>query len=286
MRIKDGHLHVDHFGLIYLPYLNQWNAQNSNLLEMVTMMSSVFSTDPPVFKVPSQPGGAQPQRPVQPPQPQPQQQMQMQQPAYSQAPQYPNSNSNPYAQLNQQGQQQLNQVQRAPSYPPQPQQQPHSSPANYAQQKQPEKEQQDPRATKKNQLLQTLTTKLRQQLQDDFSLKTLLLDDLLQDRAQLEAHQTLIAERIQTMTQEAAKLEAANAEMAQRNEELNTWLQQNEKREMIEVDKIVFVKDTWSKQSVNARQQQSVCNVWRVSLFFSFFLFFTGSSTTLRSTTP
>src|SRR4051812_31460334 len=41
MRIKDGHLHVDHFGMIYLPYLNQWNATNSNLLEMVTMMSSV-----------------------------------------------------------------------------------------------------------------------------------------------------------------------------------------------------------------------------------------------------
>jgi ESCRT-I complex subunit TSG101 len=35
MRIKPGHRHVDAMGLIYLPYLNQWNANSSNLAELV-----------------------------------------------------------------------------------------------------------------------------------------------------------------------------------------------------------------------------------------------------------
>ena len=51
MRIKDRHKHVDNNGMVYLPYLNQWNASNSQLAELVTVMSSIFSAEPPVFKV-------------------------------------------------------------------------------------------------------------------------------------------------------------------------------------------------------------------------------------------
>ncbi len=35
MRVKPGHRHVDAMGLVYLPYLNQWNSQSSNLAELV-----------------------------------------------------------------------------------------------------------------------------------------------------------------------------------------------------------------------------------------------------------
>jgi len=49
MRIKQRHRHVDNHGMVYLPYLNQWNIK-STLVELITFMSSVFSEDPPVYK--------------------------------------------------------------------------------------------------------------------------------------------------------------------------------------------------------------------------------------------
>jgi len=49
MRIKSKHRHVDMHGMVYLPYLNQWNIK-STLVELITFMSSVFSEDPPVYK--------------------------------------------------------------------------------------------------------------------------------------------------------------------------------------------------------------------------------------------
>lgn len=50
MVVKPKHPHVDQQGIVYLPFLNQWSANNSSLCELVTMMSSVFSAMPPVFK--------------------------------------------------------------------------------------------------------------------------------------------------------------------------------------------------------------------------------------------
>ncbi len=49
MRIKDKHKHVDLLGMVYLPYLHNWNVK-SNLYELVSYMSSVFGDDPPVYK--------------------------------------------------------------------------------------------------------------------------------------------------------------------------------------------------------------------------------------------
>jgi ESCRT-I complex subunit TSG101 len=47
MRVKPGHRHVDPMGLIYLPYLNQWNANTSNLAELVC--TSVLPCPLPLF---------------------------------------------------------------------------------------------------------------------------------------------------------------------------------------------------------------------------------------------
>ena len=49
MRIKERHPHVDSQGLVYLPYLHHWGP-DSGLVELVSVMASVFSEDPPVFK--------------------------------------------------------------------------------------------------------------------------------------------------------------------------------------------------------------------------------------------
>jgi ESCRT-I complex subunit TSG101 len=42
-------------GLVYLPYLHEWNARTHNLLELCGAMSSVFSQDPPVFSTKGRP---------------------------------------------------------------------------------------------------------------------------------------------------------------------------------------------------------------------------------------
>lgn len=50
MRIKERHKHVDDHGLVYLPYLSEWQPNKSNLIELVQIMSSAFSDNPPVFR--------------------------------------------------------------------------------------------------------------------------------------------------------------------------------------------------------------------------------------------
>ncbi|GKZ00203.1 hypothetical protein MPSEU_000973300 [Mayamaea pseudoterrestris] len=49
MYLKQNHKHVDSTGKVYLPYLHEWNKMTHNLIELVVVMSSVFSNDPPVF---------------------------------------------------------------------------------------------------------------------------------------------------------------------------------------------------------------------------------------------
>jgi hypothetical protein len=51
MKVKPRHKCVDFEGLVSFTYLNQWHAQRSDLVECITIMSSMFSEDPPVFQV-------------------------------------------------------------------------------------------------------------------------------------------------------------------------------------------------------------------------------------------
>lgn len=53
MMVKPGHRHVDAEGKVYLPYLHDWRAQTHNLVELCTVMASVFQSQPPVFSRPS-----------------------------------------------------------------------------------------------------------------------------------------------------------------------------------------------------------------------------------------
>ncbi|CEM25392.1 unnamed protein product [Vitrella brassicaformis CCMP3155] len=53
MAIKPRHKHVDSKGMIYLPYLASWNPSQSTLTELMTIISSTFSTDPPVYSKPA-----------------------------------------------------------------------------------------------------------------------------------------------------------------------------------------------------------------------------------------
>lgn len=49
MAIKPRHKHVDSNGMVYLPYLNQWNEHTSKVSELVNIISTTFGLDPPVY---------------------------------------------------------------------------------------------------------------------------------------------------------------------------------------------------------------------------------------------
>jgi ESCRT-I complex subunit TSG101 len=49
MYLKENHAHVGSDGMVYMPYLHEWNGRTHSLIEMVVAMSSLFSADPPVF---------------------------------------------------------------------------------------------------------------------------------------------------------------------------------------------------------------------------------------------
>merc|ERR1740116_707156 len=78
MALKTGHPHVDTGGMIYLPYLNAWSSHRSTLPDLLTIIASTFSSQPPVYspagapaaKPQSQASGAGQQQP-RPPVPRP-----------------------------------------------------------------------------------------------------------------------------------------------------------------------------------------------------------------------
>lgn len=57
MDVKERHDHVDRNGLVYLPYLANWNVQHSTILGAIGAMSAVFSKQPPVYSKAKQGGG-------------------------------------------------------------------------------------------------------------------------------------------------------------------------------------------------------------------------------------
>ena len=70
MQIKVSQ-HVDGNGKIYLPYLHEWDAANSDILGLVQMLIITFGEQPPVFARPQNQGPPQPPAhpPSQPPYP-------------------------------------------------------------------------------------------------------------------------------------------------------------------------------------------------------------------------
>jgi len=52
MKIKAQHPHVDPKGMVFLPYLNQWNPRTSTCVDLLAQITMVFSKDPPVYAAP------------------------------------------------------------------------------------------------------------------------------------------------------------------------------------------------------------------------------------------
>mmetsp|Transcript_23346 Transcript_23346/g.53859 ORF Transcript_23346/g.53859 Transcript_23346/m.53859 type:complete len:390 (+) Transcript_23346:55-1224(+) len=52
MTVKPGHHNVDGEGLVYLPYLHEWQAGTHSLVTLCASMMSVFGREPPVYAKP------------------------------------------------------------------------------------------------------------------------------------------------------------------------------------------------------------------------------------------
>jgi len=161
----------------------------------------VFSTDPPVFRVPSgQSANTQTQ----------------QQQQYQQSP-------NSYYSASPQ------------QHPPPPRQQ--TPPV-------------DPEVTRRQELISQLTSKLRAQLQDELSLKAMLTEDLVAQETQIQQHAKEIDAKLQQMRSQIQTFQQVKQQLQAKNDEIRTWLQQNETRAITveDADRLCYPKDTWSKQ--------------------------------------
>lgn len=49
MTIKANHKHVGPDGMVYMPYLHDWSADNCDLTELALFMSSIFGSEPPCY---------------------------------------------------------------------------------------------------------------------------------------------------------------------------------------------------------------------------------------------
>ena len=54
MTIKTNHKHVGSDGMVYMPYLHDWSAENCDLVELALFMSSIFGNEPPCYAKPKQ----------------------------------------------------------------------------------------------------------------------------------------------------------------------------------------------------------------------------------------
>jgi len=195
MRIKPKHKHVDMQGMVYLPYLSQWNEQSS-LVELLTFMSSVFSEAPPVFKA-SAPAAVQPPPPHYAPHPQPQ-------------------------------------IQPQPSQPKPP-------------------SEADLRAARKNELVALVSARLHRGLSHRTQQHRTLTTALQSEENMLKERQTVLQQRLDKAKEEQAHLVQTSAQLQQQSQQLEQWLNQHENTNVdIDVDSVVYARDTWSQQLLEA----------------------------------
>jgi len=100
------------------------------------------------------------------------------------------------------------------------------------------------------QLISQLTSKLRAQLQDELSLKAMLTEDLVAQETQIQQHAKEIDAKLQQMRSQIQTFQQVKQQLQAKNDEIRTWLQQNETRAITveDADRLCYPKDTWSKQ--------------------------------------
>jgi len=210
MRIHRGHPNVNESGSVYMSY-PLWQA-GSNLVTLIIALSESFSKKPPVYRATT----AQ-RRPPQYRQQQPQQAYPVARPVAR--PQY------------QQQQQQQQAVQRHPS-------------TNLYQASNPYA---DPKAQRKEELLQKAREALTTNTVERLSAQTEEITRLLDYEQKLKQNKLALARGKAEMEHEKKLLESSIAALDTQGKTLNAWISENKNKE-VDVDEAIDGRDTWSKQ--------------------------------------
>jgi ESCRT-I complex subunit TSG101 len=237
MELKPQHKHVDSKGIVYLPYLNQWNAQSSSINELVTFASSVFSANPPVFasnrKKTAQPvyrSGQHQANMFKQPVPNSSYQQQQQTPVSRQPfvtqPVVHNNQNNFHNNNNNNNQAQIR---------PNPVQNNHTA--------------SDPRALKKQRLVAQITSKLQDKYTSFNNTHIAELDKLFDTQNKLQDGAGQVKKLVTSLEHEAKVLSEVTVQFTEKNAALEAWISKNEtKSEAINVEDVVQYNDTWSEQ--------------------------------------
>ena len=253
MRIKERHKHVDSAGVVYLPYLHEWNGasggsglmggaaddgvlgDSSSLVDLLTVMSSTFSDDPPVYKV----GGSTAQ--VQPDKSPSQQQRSLPSQSHSS----PVVSSRPLPPL------------PAASVPSPTI---HSSaasisPSNLAlpplsqQSRIPSPEPLSPSSSLRQSLLSTLTTRSQDILRTQHNEMSSEIDSILSQQQTLQERRDQHDTALATLHSELQQLHAHSNALAGARQQLSEWLAVHEAvGSEKNVDELVYARDSWSRQ--------------------------------------
>jgi len=237
MKIKQKHMHVDSQGLIYHPYLHNWKANDSTLVDLIGLFCSAFGKDPPLYasKQKTQStvnrnalhhSASQPKPTVSPP-------MAHHSPAHQQQQQQHHPQSQPHSQYQQQHQ---------PQHQPQPQ--PPSHPIQQPVAKPPEPDATDSRAK--------LEVKLKAALQKIYDKENQQLNSLAVAMRQLENHTKTVEDIRQRQSAEREQLLKRRQNLQIKADAMEQWLEANEKSEEIVVNDVVVASDIWSKQCIEA----------------------------------
>ena len=253
MRIKERHKHVDSAGVVYLPYLHEWNGRSgsgglggggddsmlgdsSGLVELLSVMSSTFSDDPPVFKVSASTGQAQQDKP-------PQQQPSAASASHSHS--SPTVSARPLPPLPATSVPSPSIHSSGPSVSPSalslpPVAQPPRSPTP---------EPLSPSSSLRQSLLSTLTKKSQEILRTQHNEMSSEIDSILSQQQTLQERRDQHDTALATLHSELQQLHSHSAALADSRQQLSEWLAVHEAAGSEKsVDELVYARDSWSRQ--------------------------------------
>lgn len=245
MVIKHGHQHVDSNGVVYLPYLHEWRA-SCCLSELLPIMSSVFSIDPPMF---SRPAGST-ASPVSTAYP-------ASQAAYANRPAYnttPTATPSPVAAPQSAASLYMRSVsggdhaQQSSSSSAQPATgtitsiRPPSSNSS---------------SSNKAALIQDVTVKMQEEIHTLQSRLRNEIDDEFRNQKELSTRQSDIAETISHLQQTKDRLLQALSDMQRKREELSNWVQSKENEGVTDPETRIHAYDPLSQQLIRLQAEHN-----------------------------
>lgn len=237
MIIKKGHRHVDMNGVVYLPYLNQWNNARSNLAELVMRMQAVFGPDPPLYAVSS--GQQRPPPPV----------YQPQRPPHAATNPYPGASLNrpqqpAQSQSWQPGSRSYQTGRPAASQPPPS----YVSNDNASREK-----------AAKEKAIDAVVTKTHSVLQEELTKTEGQIKELMNNRTKVDTRSRNMVETKDRLKQQLEQLRDAKQKMETQIGEKQKWLEENEAKDKVDPDEAVKGADALAQQMMDALASDMAC---------------------------